>query len=133
MDERELERIAAGLGREAAGLDVEAVARGVVARLRAAEAAAPEVAQPRPLVRWLAGAAAAALVVAGSLVTFRAAPPASSPAVAVATDLYDLSSAELTEVLDSLSWSAPASARVAVGLDDLDAEQLATLLALMEG
>jgi hypothetical protein len=47
--------------------------------------------------------------------------------------LDELSEPELSEVLDSLSWEAPASAQLATSLDDLDAAQLQELLALMEG
>ena len=135
MDETELERIASGLGRRAADrLDVEAVARGVLDRLReAGEADRVVASRPRPLLRWLATAAAVALIVAGSVVTFRATPPSGDQAARPAVDLYELSSDELAEVLDSLSWNAPVSARFAAGLDDLDAEQLEQLLALMEG
>ena len=135
MDDTELERIASGLGRRAADrLDVEAVARGVMDRLREAREADRVVAsRPRPLLRWLATAAAVALVVAGSVVTFRATPPSGDQAARPAVELYELSSDELAEVLDSLSWNAPVSARFAAGLDDLDAEQLEELLALMEG
>jgi hypothetical protein len=134
MDEKEIERIAVGLGRRAGDrLDVEAVARGVVSRLQEAKEADRMVAsRPRPLLRWLASAAAVALLVAGSVVTFRAGQSSQSIG-RPAAGLYDLSSDELTEVLDSLHWSAPASAQFAAGLDDLDAEQLQELLALMEG
>jgi hypothetical protein len=135
MDERDLERIAGGLGRRAADrLDVAAVSRGVMDRLREAEALDRVVAsRPRPVLRWLAHAAAVALIVAGSVVTFRATPPSGDPAARPAANLYELTSDELAEVLDSLSWNAPVSARFAAGLDDLDAEQLEQLLALMEG
>jgi hypothetical protein len=135
MDEKEIERVAPGLGRRAGErLDVEAVARGVVERLREAATADRVVAsRPRPLLRWLATAAAIALVAAGSVVTFRAQPPSGDRAGQPAADLYDLSSDELAEVLDSLSWNAPVSTRFASGLEDLDAEQLQALLALMEG
>jgi hypothetical protein len=90
-------------------------------------------ARRRPWTRRLAAAAAVVLIAAGALVTWQVEQPASGVDVQVATvGLYDLSSDELTEVLDSLSWHAPASVQVA-GLDDLDAEQLDALLALMEG
>jgi hypothetical protein len=135
MDEKAIEHIAGGLGRRAEErLDVEAVARDVMDRLHQAEDLDRVVAsRPRPLLRWLATAAAVALVAAGSVVTFRATPPSGDQAARPAADLYQLSSDELAEVLDSLSWNAPVSARFAAGLDDLDAEQLEELLALMEG
>lgn len=135
IDDRELERVARELGRPAGDrLDVERVARGVVARLRTAgEADRASAADPRPALRWLATAAAAALLVAGSVVTLRHAPPTGLTVATTATGLYDLSSDELSEVLDSLSLHAPVSSQFTVGLDDLDADQLRDLLALMEG
>ncbi|HET7039881.1 MAG TPA: hypothetical protein VFH97_08325 [Gemmatimonadales bacterium] len=134
MDERELERIAGRLG-WAAGerLDVAAVEQAVLRRLRDAERAdRAAAAGPRPVWRWLAAAAAMALMVGGSVVTFRA-PPVERSAGGTAATLYDLSRDELAEVLDSLSWAEPVSSRVTVTLEDLDAEQLRELLALMEG
>jgi hypothetical protein len=134
MDERELERIAGQLGRRAADrLDVEAVARDVVARLRADDRAPVPASRPRPVVRWLATAAAVALVVAGSVVTFKSGQPATDRTASLSVGLQDLSSTELTEVLDSLGVAAPVSSQFTGGLDDLDAEQLRELLALMEG
>jgi hypothetical protein len=134
MDERELERIAGRLGRAAGErLDLAAVERGVLGRLREAERADRLAAlRPRPLLRWMAAAAAVALIAGGSFVTFRA-PRLDRSADPSAASLYDLSSDELVEVLDSLSWASPVSTRSPGGLDDLDAEQLQQLLALMEG
>jgi hypothetical protein len=135
LDERELQRIAGRLGQGAAeGLDVGSVTRGVLGRLADANREDVEAeARRRPWTRRLAAAAAVVLIAAGALVTWQVEQPASGVDVQVATvGLYDLSSDELTEVLDSLRWHAPASVQVA-GLDDLDAEQLDALLALMEG
>lgn len=135
INDRELERIAGRLGQKAAtGLDVEGVARGVLARLRAARLADASPPGPRPALRWLAVAAALMLLVAGSVVTFGTdqTPPLAANRT-LATDLYDLSSDELSEVLDSLAWNAPVSAQFAAGIDDLNAEQLRELLDLMEG
>ena len=134
MDERELEQIAGRLGREAGErLDVDGVARAVVARLRTADEAVVVAVRPRPLMRWLATAAAVALVAGGSVVTFRAGNPGVASPDVVATDLYDLTAVELAEVLDSLGAGGPISSHVSVSLDDLDAEQLEALLAMMEG
>jgi hypothetical protein len=134
MDERELERIAGGLGRAAGErLDLAAVERGVLARLREADQTDRLAgSRPRPLLRWLAAAAAVALIAGGSFVTFRTPRPDQAGSRSAAS-LYDLSSDELAEVLDSLSWASPVSTRATGGLDDLDAEQLRELLALMEG
>ncbi len=131
MDDSQLERIAARLGSRAAGeLDVERVADRVVARLRSE----PAVRRPVPVARWLALAAGLVVLIGGSVVVMRQRTPQVSPqAVAVAPMLDELSEPELSEVLDSLSWEAPASAQLATTLDDLDAAQLQELLALMEG
>jgi hypothetical protein len=132
MDDRELERIAARLGgRAAAALDVERVARRVVARLRAE----PPARRHMPAARWLALAAAVVLLIAGSVFTVRnqGAGTMTVLPVAVAPALDQLSEPELAEVLDSLSWEAPASTQLATTHDDLDATQLRELLALIEG
>jgi hypothetical protein len=132
MDDRELERIAERLGsRAAAELNVERVADRVVARLRSE----PAVKRSVPVARWLALAAGFVVLIAGSvLVMHRRAPEqTAAQAVAVAPALDELSEPELAEVLDSLSWQAPASAQLATTLDDLDAAQLKELLTLMEG
>jgi hypothetical protein len=132
MDDSQLERIAARLGSRAAGaLNVERVADRVIARLRSEPAPTRSV----PLRRWLAIAAGLVILLGGSVLLTRH-PRVDAPevqAVAVTPTLDVLSDAELTEVLDSLSWEAPASAQLAMTLDDLDATQLQELLALMEG
>jgi hypothetical protein len=132
MDDGQLERIAARLGsRAAAELNVERVADRVVTRLRSEPAAPRSV----PVARWLAMAAGLVVLIAGSVFVtrHRTDEAAQAQAVAVAPVLDELSEPELAEVLDSLSWQAPASAQLATTLDDLDATQLAELLTLMEG
>jgi len=132
MEDRELERIAARLGgRAAAELNVERVASRVVARLRSE----PVVRRSVPVARWLALAAGLVVLIAGSVLVVgpRRSTPTPGQAVAVAPALDELSEPELSEVLDSLSWQAPASAQLAATLDDLDATQLEELLTLMEG
>jgi len=132
MDDRQLDRIAARLGtRAAAELNVERVAERVVARLRAE----PPVARSIPVARWLALAAGIVVLIAGSVFTIRnqGHEPVPSEPVALVPALDELSEPELSEVLDSLSWQAPASSRLAATLDDLDTAQLEELLALMEG
>lgn len=131
MNERELTRMAQGLGRAAAdGLDVERTAAAVTARLRAERVRH----RPRPVARWLALAAGFAVLLAGTAVTLgdHGAVPRVQP-VALAPGLDDLSPAELGELLDSLQWQAPVSLDVGTTLGELDGTQLEELLALMEG
>ncbi|MBI4499674.1 MAG: hypothetical protein HY700_00795 [Gemmatimonadetes bacterium] len=132
MNEIDLERIANRLGeRAAAELDVERTAAAVVSRLRS-----------RPAVAWwrsstlLRLAAALALTVGAGLFAYRTTSGPSTPSAAAANTpalLQGLSSDELEEVLDSLSLEAPAHERVALGLHDLNDEQLKELLQKMEG
>ena len=132
MDDGQLERIAARLGsRAAAELNVERLADRVITRLRSE----PAVRRTVPARRWLALAAGVVVLIAGSVAVLRhrADEVGQVQAVTVAPALEALSDAELSEVLDSLSWQAPAAAQLATTLDDLDATQLAALLALMEG
>jgi hypothetical protein len=132
MDDGQLERIAARLGSRAAGeLNVEHVADRVVARLRSE----PPVARSLPMRPWLALAAGLVVLIGGGVLVTRLRPHemATTQAAVVAPALDELSDAELSEVLDSLAWQAPASAQLAGTLDDLDATELATLLTLLEG
>jgi len=132
VSEQDVERLAARLGEDAAArLDVERVAAGVADRL--ARSGGPVV--RRPVGRWLAAAAAVALVTGAAYVTFGtdgAGPSAGGP-VAMNPSLFDLSATELHSVLDSLEPPVPLVVTAGPSLDDLDAEQLETLLALMEG
>jgi hypothetical protein len=132
MNEKELERIAGSLGRRAADrLDVERAAVTVVTRLRSEPAQRPA---------WWAGPtllrlAAAIAITLGGLFTYRLVsrrPSTVSPDVPVAA-LQTLSPDELEEVLDSLSIEAPAYETVAVGLHDLNDQELSELLHRMEG
>jgi hypothetical protein len=92
MNEHEIERIARRLGARASeGLDVDALAHRVTARLRVARDREPA----QRVSRWLAIAAGLAILVAGSLVTFRTGQPAMGDggiATVVAPTLDDLSS-----------------------------------------
>jgi len=135
MEEREIERVAAELGAQAAKrIDASQTARAVVGRLRATRS------QPRWWARQglLRIAAAVALLVGGGLFWFN--PPASRPvrlaehdSMPVPADVEAFSSTELGEVLDSLSWETPASELAGVQLQDLSTEQLRVLLGRMEG
>lgn len=130
MDERDLERIAAQLGsRGASRIDVDRTAWAVLARLKTER-----------VVRWWASpallriAAGVALTVGAGLFAYRAARTPERPAaVASPVLLQSLSRDELEEVLDSLAFEAPAFEHVAVGLHDLNDDQLRELLRNMEG
>ena len=134
MNDSELERIAARLGdRAAARLDVDQTAAAVLSRLRTRERA----------VSWSTGpillrlAAAVVLAVGGGLYGYRLFSGSTAPGTAVANvevpALQALASNELEEVLDSLSTDAPASEVIAVGLQNLNNDQLTELLRQMEG
>jgi hypothetical protein len=140
LSEQDIERLARGLGEEAAGrLDVERVATRVVARLRAPAPANRTVFwafwHPPLLVRL---AAALAVIVGGAL-TVRAAFQRGSPepavpgAVASVPLLTDLSAEELVEAFDSLAVDAPVYPGVAVGLQALNETELRELLRRLEG
>jgi hypothetical protein len=120
------------LGTEAAQrLDVEATARAVVERLREPEAR-PAWVQPA----WLRVAAVLLVLAGGGLVLRQVrGPRAVHAAHFVTDDLTDLSADQLLEVLntldetlDSVGTPPPES-----GLDDLDAQQLRTVLRSLEG
>jgi hypothetical protein len=131
MHDRDIERIAADLGRRAGDdLDVERVAAAVVGRLRAAGGPA----RPAPWGRWLALAASLAVAAGTGYLTFGT-PGTPPPApVAIASPVLDaLTATELGEVLDSLILDAPLAQWAGTTLNDLDAAQLAELLAILEG
>ena len=135
MDDKQLEQLAAQLGdRAAEQLDLERTAQVVVERLRL---------ESEPVVWWrkprvVRAFAAAALVVltTGVLVTMRVASTGSQRAEVAQTELFELESlsfADLEEVHDSLTYEGPVAELSAVGLDNLDENQLRELLTLMEG
>jgi hypothetical protein len=132
VSERDLERLAPRLGEDAAAqVDVDRVAEGVAARLRAAGGVTPV----WPVGRWLAMAAGIALMVSAGWFTFGrdGTPPSVGSGPVLTPGLQDLSAAELRQVLDSLGPPSPAGLEGQGTLDDLDAEQLETLLTMMEG
>lgn len=132
MSERELERLAGRLGEGAdRQLDVERMVESVTARLRVAGGAVTD----RPVARWLAAAAGVALMVSAAWFTFSqdATQPTLGAGSALLPGIADLYRSELHEVLDSLTLAVPAGLDNRRTLDDLDAEQLATLLTMMEG
>lgn len=135
MDDKQLEQLAAQLGdRAAEQLDLERTAKVVVERLRLESEPAVWWRKPR-VVRALA-AAALVLLTTGVLVTMRVASTGSRGAEVAQTELFELESlsfADLEEVFDSLTYEGPVAELSAVGLDNLDENQLRELLTLMEG
>ncbi|MBI2401173.1 MAG: hypothetical protein HYW06_07440 [Gemmatimonadetes bacterium] len=136
MDEHQIERVAKALGARAADrLDVDRLAAGVVARLRADRATVR-----RPARVWWSSpamlrlAAAVAVLVTGGVLVREALENGSEPAaVMIAPVLRDLSADELMEVFDSLGVEAPVHEGVAIGLESLNEAQLNELLRLLEG
>jgi hypothetical protein len=137
MEDHELEQAAGRLGARAARrLDVERVATGVLARLRAdqGKSRAPRHAWwTAPMLLRLA--AALAILITGGILTRGAlrhpAPPSS--AVVSVPMLRQLTNDELIEVFDSLGVETPVHDGLAVGLENLNEAQLKELLSLMEG
>lgn len=136
MDDRDLEKLARALGQGAGDrLDVERVAAGLVARLRADRERA---AQPQrawwtgPMVLRLA-AALAVLAVGGAVARGRLHRSEPATAVVAVPALRDLTGDELIEVFDSLGVEAPVHEGLAAGLESLNEAQLKELLSLMEG
>ena len=128
--DEDIERIAAGLGRETAEqVDVDRIAVGVVERLRARDG----IERPHRTFRRLA-IAALALAAGATFMSVRTGWVSGDPEQIAAAPLLDqLLAEELAEVLDSLSLRAPLSEQLRNGLDDLDERQLEELLATMEG
>lgn len=132
MSEHQVEQWARRLGGAAAErLDVEATARAVAERLRAAPAA------PTPArwgaAQWLRVAAALALLLGTGAVLQRLQTPQAAPAYALAA-LHDLTTSELTQLLegldDTLIDDAPDLG--APDFDTLTPEQLQALLRSLE-
>jgi hypothetical protein len=140
MDEKEIERIAARLGADAGNeINVDRVAQGVLARLRAAEAEDAKV-QIKPARWWqltpvLRAAVLAFLLVTGGIIGVRVAGDRAitMEEIAALPELDDFSDNELTEVLDSLYVDVPVSELAVVGLYDMNESELEALLQAMEG
>ena len=130
MNEHDIERVAAELG-SAINIDVEGTAQRVVAELRMGT---PHVPWWRGTAALRAAAAVAVLVTGGVLVdrAFDDSAPGNA-AIALPVGLEELSTTDLTEVLDSLDLFTPASEFVPLSFNELDEEQLRELLAAMEG
>ncbi len=130
MNEQDIERAAAELGSDAQ-IDVERVARRVVAELRS---------KAVPAVWWrkasvLRAAAAIAILVTGGVLVDRIAENSAEDAAAshLPVGLEELSTTGLNEVLDSLDLFTPVSEFIPPSFDEFDEEQLRALLAEMEG
>jgi hypothetical protein len=137
MDEQQLERLAAELGRERAdGIDPEATAQAVLRRLRTEPASEPwwRRAGSWPRRHMLQAAAAAAILLATTFGVLRLAAPGNGlGAYAGPAELEELAATELVEVLDSLEIEAPVYELVEVSLYDLSESELSALLEELEG
>jgi len=133
IEDKDLERLASRLGRDAhEHVDADRVATRVVARLR------------EPVLRgdswkrasWLALAAMVAGLVVGVGVFSRTPDPTTDRDQAellVPLALEDLSTADLVDVLDSLTLEAPVHEVSARGFEDLNEAELRELLLMLEG
>jgi len=130
MREQDIERLAGAIGAtRARTVDPERVAARVVERLARGERL------PRRtyhLARWGLAAAAVLTIMIATGGPGRGANDASG-AVATPVVLSELDAVGLGEALDSLVLSAPASEFVGWGVGAMNADELATLLAAMEG
>jgi hypothetical protein len=137
MDEQQLERLAADLGRERAeGMDPEATAQAVLRRLRTEPALEPwwRRAGQWPRRHMLQAAAVAAILLATSFGVLQLARNGDGfGAYAAPAELEELATTDLVEVLDSLEIDAPVYELVEVSLYDLSESELSALLEEMEG
>jgi len=138
MDERQLERMAAELGRKRAReVDPEATARAVLARLRTEGTRESwwqrVAARPR---RALAPVAAAALILLVAVFGLRQLGGPDMMAdgdLPIEVGIEQLAEDELNAVLDSLEYEAPVYELVPVALADLNEDELSALLETLEG
>ena len=132
MNEHELERLAAHLGeRQAARLDVEAMAGAVAERLRQAPETSP--------IRWVSAEwlriAATLVMLLGTGVVLQRLSPAPEPTPHYALDdLGDLTASELAQMLASLESTLAGDDHdgTSLELEDLTPAQLQTLLRSLE-
>lgn len=134
MNETELERLAASLGEKAARtLNPERIAERVIARLDEPRVIALRRA---PLVRWLGGLAAAAMVVVAVGLALRPATRVSDPRASQSTVLQELDGLGVDQ-LEQLLQAMPATSSVipqeSVPLQELDTLSLKRLLRTLEG
>lgn len=134
-DDTALRALAARLGARAAQrVDVDAVGRAVVQRLRSPAVVPLATRARRGTPMWLR-LAAALVVLAGAGIVARRLVPSADPVPQLVTDeLSDLGAEQLTELLGSLDETlAGSDAPVGDELDALNAEQLERVLRAMEG
>jgi hypothetical protein len=133
--EEELQETAQRLGTKAAEtIDVERTVQGVLKRLREEPVVRRRWWAPRPA--WLRLAATVALLVAGTLLVLRSRPRGErvNEVVAVATDLGELSSGQLQELLGSMNNALDdAVVDIDSDLETLTEEQLRTLMQSLGG
>ena len=134
MNETELERLAATLGEKAARtLDPERIAGRVIARLEEPRVIAF---QRAPLVRWLGGLAAAAMVIVALGIALRPATRVSDQSASQSTVLQELDELDVDQ-LEQLLQAMPATSSVipqeSVPLQELDTLSLKRLLRTLEG
>jgi hypothetical protein len=134
-DDTALRALAAHLGARAAErVDVDAVGRAVVRRLRRPAVVPLATRARRATPMWLR-LAAALVVLAGAGMVARRLVTSANPVPQLVTDeLLDLGAEQLSELLASLDETL-AGTDVPVGneLDDLNVEQLERVLRAMEG
>ena len=134
MNETELERLAATLGERAARtLDPEQVAERVIARLDEPRVIAFRRA---PLVRWIGGLAAAAMIMVALGLALRLATRVSDQTAFQSTVLQELDGLDVDQ-LEQLLQVMPATSSVipqeSVPLQELDTLSLKRLLRTLEG
>lgn len=135
-DDARLHDIAKRLGAQAAEhIDVDKTARAVLERLREQPAAPATWVQPA----WLRIAAALVILVGGAFAVRQVWPRNEQHAAAhfVADDLNDLSADQLRDVLatldETLTRDSTALPDGSAEMDELDAQQLRTVLHSLEG
>ena len=133
MNETELERLAASLGARAARrLDPEQIADRVIARLDEPRVIAFRRA---PLVRWLGGLAAAAMVVVAVSLALRPATPVADQGgvSSVLQELDGLGVDQLEQLLQAMPATSAVIPQESMPLQELDTLSLKRLLRTLEG
>lgn len=135
MNDSELERLAATLGERAARtLDPERIAERVTARLDEARV----IAFPRraPLITWLGGLAAAAMVIVAVGLALRPVARGSNPGASPSTVLQELDGLgedQLEQLLQMMPATSSTLQQESVPLQELDTLSLKRLLRTLEG
>ena len=134
MNENELEQLAARLGERAAKtLDAEKLAERVLARLDEPENLAVRRA---PVIRWIGGLAAAAMVIVALGLALRPGNPGTSRVTvrsSVLQELDGLGEDQLEQLLQTMPSTSSTLPQNAVPLRELDTLSLKRLLRTLEG